>query len=282
MLLVDKPAGPTSHDVVAAVRRSLGTRRVGHTGTLDPFATGLMVVLVGRATRLAQFLVGLPKEYQGTARLGLTTTTDDLTGEPLGGSDDWRGIADATIGDAMGSLTGRLQQRPPRFSAKKVAGRAAHRRARRGEVFELAPEWVDVRQFTLRSRDGPDLTFDAVVASGVYVRALARDLGERLGCGAHLIALRRIAVGPFRLLDALPLNQVPAVAASGLRPSSEAVRHLQPVQIDESARAQVRRGRAISAPADASGVVALLAGDDLVAVAEADGVVLKPSVVLDG
>jgi tRNA pseudouridine55 synthase len=281
MLLVDKPAGPTSHDVVAAVRRALGTRRVGHAGTLDPFATGLLVVLVGGATRLAQFLVGLPKEYEGTIRLGVATTTDDGTGEALEISDAWRSLSDETIREAMASLTGHRQQRPPRFSAKKVAGRTAHRRARRGEPFELAPEWVDVERFTLDSREGPDLTFHAGVASGVYVRALARDLGERLGCGAHVTALRRTAVGCFCVTDAVPWDRITA-GGGALRPPSDAVRHLTPVQVDDASRAEVRHGRTISAPQDARGMVALLAGDDLVAVARADGGVLRPSVVLDG
>ncbi|MBI4419282.1 MAG: tRNA pseudouridine(55) synthase TruB [Gemmatimonadetes bacterium] len=279
LLLVDKPAGPTSHDVVATARRALGTRRVGHAGTLDPFATGLLVLLVGQATRLAQFLVGLPKEYTGTLRLGLTTSTDDATGEPVQPSDAWRALTDADIEAAMRRLTGRQPQRPPRFSAKKVAGQPAHRRARRGEQFELDPRLVEIAGFAPTARRGPDLEFAASVGSGVYLRALARDLGRELGCGAHLTQLRRIAVGTFRVDAAIPPSRLgdPGI----MLPLRAAVAHLAPVQIDPGRRTDVRHGRAIPAPAPASGAVALLAGEELVAVAEAHGGLLRPSVVLD-
>jgi tRNA pseudouridine55 synthase len=280
LLLVDKPAGPTSHDIVAIVRRTLATRRVGHVGTLDPFATGLLVVLLGRSTRLSQFLVGLPKQYTGVIRLGLTTTTDDLTGQPLATSDAWASLDDADIRQAMETLVGSVAQRPPRFSAKSVGGRRAYRRARTGEAFELESRDVQIDRFDLVSREGPDVTFACAVASGVYVRSLARDLGERLGCGAHLLALRRTVVGHFTVTEAVTLDDL-ARGAARVRPPREAVPHLTPVQIDEAQRAFVRQGRAIPAPSSDQGPVALLAGEILVAVAESDGAVLTPSVVLE-
>ncbi|MBI2072414.1 MAG: tRNA pseudouridine(55) synthase TruB, partial [Gemmatimonadetes bacterium] len=152
--MLDKPAGPTSHDVVAIIRRAFGTRRVGHTGTLDPFATGLLLVLVGQATRLARYLVGLPKEYHGVLRLGSTTTTDDATGEVTGASDDWRALDDARLRAAMAALLGEREQVPPAYSAKRVRGERAHRLARRGAALTLAPTRVEVQRFDLTDRSG--------------------------------------------------------------------------------------------------------------------------------
>ncbi|MBI4502938.1 MAG: tRNA pseudouridine(55) synthase TruB [Gemmatimonadetes bacterium] len=277
---MDKPAGPTSHDVVATVRRALNTRRVGHAGTLDPFATGLLVVLVGKATRLARFFLSLPKVYTGTIRLGQSTTTDDLTGQLLHASQAWLGLTDSEVERALTSLIGRTDQRPPMFSAKSVAGRRAYRRARRGEQFELDPEPIDVYRLDLVSRSGPDLVIHAEVGSGVYLRALARDLGDRLGCGAHLAALRRVAVGPFAAADAIPLGDL-AIGPVALRPARDAVAHLPLIRLDEESRVAVRHGRAIPSAGAGTGPVALFAGEELVAVAESDGVVLRPSVVFE-
>jgi tRNA pseudouridine55 synthase len=280
VLLVDKPAGPTSHDVVAAVRRAFRTRRTGHTGTLDPFATGLLIVLVGRATRLARYLAELPKEYTGTIRLGLTTTTDDSTGAPLATSEGWSHLSDADIRTAMAAFVGQTAQRPPRFSAKSVDGRRAYARARRGEDFELDPQTVQVDRFDLLDRSGPDLRVQTTVGSGVYIRSLARDLGERLGCGAHLAALRRISIGRFAVAQAISLEDV--IHGRGvLRPPREAVAHLAHRHIADQEREFVRQGRAIPATSQESGAVALLAGEDLVAVAESDGRMIHPTVVLE-
>jgi tRNA pseudouridine55 synthase len=279
-LPVDKPSGPTSHDVGARVRKAFGTRRVGHSGTLDPFATGLLLVLVGRATRLAQFLSGLPKRYEGIIRLGLATSTDDPTGEPLQSSDAWRALSEDDVAGVMQTLTGRQQQQPPIYSAKKVGGRPAHRRARQGEALTLAAEWVDIAQFRLMGRHGADLAFEAEVGSGVYLRAMARDLGERLGCGAHLLELRRLAIGPFSVEEAVTLEEV-VHASPKLRPSGEVVRHLESVEIDDAGRAAVRQGRAIPGAPASLGPVALRAGPDLIAIAQPEGGLLYPRVVLD-
>lgn len=264
---------------MAVVRRAFQTRRVGHTGTLDPFATGLLVILVGRATRLAQYLVGMPKEYTGTVRLGVSTTTDDATGETIEQSDAWTGITEEAIAQAMGSFIGTVDQRPPRFSAKSVDGRRAYARARRGEVFELEHQAVQIDRFDLLGREGPDLRIRVAVGSGVYIRSLARDLGEKLGCGAHLTVLRRTRVGPFRVNDAASVDEVKAGGVV-LRPAGDAVAHLETRQIDEPERVFIRNGRAIP---DGGTVrtVALFASGDLVAVAESDGILLHPSVVLE-
>lgn len=203
VLLVDKPEGPTSHDVVAAVRRVLRTRRVGHTGTLDPFATGLLLLCVGRATRLASLFHLLPKRYEAGIVLGLETDTDDRTGAPGQESEAWRELARADAERALGGLTGDLLQTPPAFSAKKVGGRRAHRLAREGEPPGLAPSPVRVHRIEVVEWAPPRIRVDAWVSTGTYVRALARDLGRELGCGAHLGDLRRTAVGPFEVGDAL-------------------------------------------------------------------------------
>jgi tRNA pseudouridine55 synthase len=280
-LLVDKPAGPTSHDVVDAVRRALGIRRVGHTGTLDPFASGLLVILVGRATRLAQFLVGLPKSYEGIIQLGVRTDTDDATGVELEVSESWRDLSRAQLLDAMGELTGRTVQRPPVYSARKSAGERAHRRARRGEPVTLEAREIDVTAFDLIAHDGPSVRFRADVGSGTYVRAIARDLGASLGCGAHVAELRRTAVGAFGVDEAVPPSAFDDCAPR-LLPVRGAVSHLPVLKLDETEIEAVRHGRPIPREGDVEGPVALVSGADLIAVAEPDQGVLKPRVVLAG
>ncbi|MBI3982526.1 MAG: tRNA pseudouridine(55) synthase TruB [Gemmatimonadetes bacterium] len=282
LLLVDKPAGPTSHDVVAIVRRAFRTRRVGHAGTLDPFATGLLVVLVGYATRLAQFVSDLPKLYTGAIGLGTTTDTDDASGTPLRASDAWRHLGDPAIAQAMQELTGARQQVPPAYSAKHVAGERAHRRARRGEAVTLHPVAVEITRFDLTGRDGPFVRFAARVSSGTYIRSLARELGELLGCGAHLASLRRHAVGPFVVEDAVALDRGADVLREALRPPQDAVRHLPAATVDEAACLEIGHGRAVPVAAAAPGPAALVAAADgrLVAIADVVGGEARPRVVL--
>ena len=278
MLLVAKPAGPTSHDVVDVVRRALWVRRVGHLGTLDPFADGLLVLVVGRATRLAAFAAGWRKEYRGTMRLGVVTTTDDATGAPLATSDAWRGLDQAAVEAALARHRGAAWQRPPAHSAVKVAGERAYRKARRGEAVELAPRQVEITALELESWVPPDLRFRATVSGGTYVRSLARDVGETLGCGAHLVALTRTAVGPFRLEQAVPPERV---SAADLRPATLLVGELPTRELVAGERDAVVHGRTIAAAAaDGDGRVALLHDGGLVAVAEVAGGVLKPRVVV--
>jgi len=276
-VLVDKPAGPTSHDVVQRVRRLLATRAVGHPGTLDPFATGLLVVLVGRATRLARFVEAQAKTYLATARLGLATDTDDSTGAPLGQPADVSGVTEAAARAALEELLGEQRQRPPRYSAKHVEGQRSYRLARRGLGVDPAETDVTVHRIDLVSFAPSELRFRVTVSAGTYVRALARDLGERLGVGAHLTALRREAIGPLRVEDAVPLERLSPAA---LRPPRAALGHLPALELDAPARAAVSHGRAVPAEVGATGDVALVHGGELVAVARADAGWLRPSVVL--
>lgn len=226
ILLVDKPGGITSHDVVSRARRALHTRKIGHAGTLDPMATGLLVLGVGPATRLLTYLVGLDKTYEATVRLGATTTTDDADGEVCRRADAaaLAAVDDARIDAGVRALTGALSQVPSTVSAIKVAGRRAYDLARAGESVELIARPVTVSRFEVlaRRRSGQHLDLDIVVdcSSGTYIRALARDLGADLGVGGHLTALRRTRIGPFAVTDAVVPDDVvvgnlaPAAAAA--------------------------------------------------------------------
>ena len=209
ILFVDKAEGRTSHDVVARVRWLLGTKKVGHVGTLDPMATGLLILGVGQGTRVLTHLVGLDKTYTATIRLGLATTTDDREGEPLGEVQEASGTALADLEGPLAGLRGDIQQVPSTVSAIKVDGKRAYARARAGEAVELAarPVRISRLEVTGHRTEGPFLDVDVTVtcSSGTYVRALARDLGTALGTGGHLTALRRTEVGPFPVEQAVPV-----------------------------------------------------------------------------
>jgi tRNA pseudouridine55 synthase len=279
---VDKPAGMTSHDVVQRVRRALGIRAAGHTGTLDPCATGLLVVLVGRATRLARFVEGQPKTYLATARLGSRTSTDDLTGEVIGAV-SVEPVPEPRVREALAEFLGTHPQRPPQYSAKRVGGERSYRKARRGEPVSLADVSVTVHRIELLGYRPPDLEFRTTVSAGTYIRAIARDLGERLGVGGHLTQLRREAIGPLRVEHALPLDQVTLAA---LIPARSVLSELPAVELDELARQAVAHGRAVldsgAAGQRGSGaVVALVAAGELVAIARSEEGWLHPTVVLE-
>jgi tRNA pseudouridine55 synthase len=207
VLVVDKPSGPTSHDVVDRVRRQLGERRVGHTGTLDPFATGVLPVCIGQATRLARFFTDGEKTYRATVRLGFATTTDDLTGEPLR-PPVAVAVSDEALRAACGRFVGSLPQVPPAYSAKRVGGQRLYDLARAGHPVEREAVRVTVYALDLLSRDQDLLEVEVRCAPGTYVRALARDLGEALGVGGHLTALRRTRSGGFDLDAAAPLDSI--------------------------------------------------------------------------
>ncbi|ASK66600.1 tRNA pseudouridine(55) synthase TruB [Brachybacterium avium] len=256
ILLVDKAPERTSHDVVARVRWLLGTKKVGHAGTLDPMATGLLVLGVGQGTRLLTYLVGLDKTYRARIRLGRATTTDDREGEPLGDVVDAAALTEAEIEQSLTALRGDIAQVPSTVSAIKIDGRRAYARARAGEDVELAARPVRVSRFevTGRSVDGPFLDLDSVIdcSSGTYVRALARDLGAAHGVGGHLTALRRTAVGPFAVQDArhvpargegddveLPLHGLGTIAA----------RVLPTLAVDDEQAAGLGTGRRIRSDA---------------------------------
>lgn len=259
LVLVDKPAGWTSHDVVARCRRLAGTRRVGHAGTLDPMATGLLIVGVDRATRLLGHLALHDKDYLATIRLGVTTITDDADGEVVGAVDA-SDVAEVAVADAMAALTGDLMQVPSSVSAIKVDGKRAYARARAGETVELAARPVHVARFSLLARRGDELDVAVTCSTGTYVRALARDLGAALGVGAHLTALRRTRIGTFAVDDARSLD---ALATSfDVVSLDAAVAAAFPTRVltdDEVYR--VARGQAIEAGEMPAGPVAALAAD---------------------
>jgi tRNA pseudouridine55 synthase len=292
VLVVDKPAGPTSHDIVAVVRRRFRGAKVGHTGTLDPFATGVLPVVIGRATRLARYLSGADKEYDALIRLGLVTDTWDATGTVVGETPAGSPIPSAgALADALGSYRGTWMQTPPAFSAKLAAGVRAYEQARRGESVELAPVAVTVSALELLSVDGPLVRIRLVSSAGFYVRALAHDLGVKLGTGATLQGLRRLRSGPFGLGDAVTLDAVvQADVAAKVLPLEALLTDRPAVTLTQEGADRIAHGREVGpaqcaggpsgAPAGAE-VRLLDPGGRLLAVGAAmPGGVLRPAVVL--
>lgn len=280
LVVVDKPAGLTSHDVVGRLRRILHTRKIGHAGTLDPMATGVLVCGVGRATKLLGHLALDTKAYTATIRLGAATSTDDAEGETLATADA-SAVTDAAITAGIAALTGPIMQVPSSVSAVKVDGQRAYARVRAGEEVVLAARPVTVSVFTLLARRAADLDVVVECTSGTYVRALARDLGTALGVGGHLTALRRTRVGPFALEHARTLEQLEHDCALSL-PLDEAVALAFPRRdLDADAAADIRHGRPLPA-AGLSGVYGVFAptGRVLALVAEHDGGPARPVVVL--
>jgi tRNA pseudouridine55 synthase len=220
LLILDKPAGMTSHDVVAQTRRIVGERSIGHLGTLDPMATGVLPLLLGRYTRLAQFFGRMEKAYTGSIRFGQATTTYDAEGEAVGPCTPVLLDAEEVRRHAA-DFNGELLQIPPAYSAKKIGGRRSYSLARAGEAIELAPVRILVHDFTITSVDGDTAAFRVTVSAGGYIRSLAHDLGKRLGCGAHLASLRRVSAGPFHVNAALSLEELATLAEAG-----EVERHL--------------------------------------------------------
>jgi tRNA pseudouridine55 synthase len=279
---VDKPAGPTSHDVVAVARRALRTRRIGHTGTLDPFASGLLLLCVGPATRLAEYLTHLPKSYTAVLRLGEATDTLDRTGTVVARSDSWRRLTRAEVADALEGQLGRRLQVPPDYSAKKVGGERLYQRARRGETALAQAVEVEITSIRLVGWEAPDAEFEVTCSSGTYIRAIARDVGLGLGTYGHLVALRRTAIGPRSLAGAIPLEQLqqPGFVPALLSPRA-ALAHLPMLEVDDAAARAVRVGRVIAVPATLVGdAVLVLWHDRLLAVGEAHGGRLQPRKVL--
>ncbi|WP_146926227.1 tRNA pseudouridine(55) synthase TruB [Cellulomonas xylanilytica] len=293
VVVVDKPAGWTSHDVVARMRRLASTRKVGHAGTLDPMATGVLVVGIGRATRLLTYVVGADKEYTATIRLGVATTTDDADGEAVA-TVDASGVTTADVAAGAAALTGAIQQVPSAVSAIKVDGQRAYARVRAGEDVELAARPVTVSRFDVHdvrpalTADGSpvlDVDVTVVVSSGTYVRALARDLGAALGVGGHLTALRRTRVGGYSLdvarslddLGALPVDEpIDVVSLADSARATFPVRELT----DDEARA-LSYGQSIGVADDAPGTTVAGIGPDgrLVALLEERGGTVRPALV---
>jgi tRNA pseudouridine55 synthase len=273
LLLIDKPAGITSHDAVAIVRRAVRVTKVGHAGTLDPMASGLLVLGLGRATRLLRFLGDLPKSYEGTFRLGVETTTLDAEGDVTGESPV--AVTDAQVARAMAAKLGESLQAPPAFSAVKVGGRKLYDAARRGEELRAEPRTIRVDRFDLVARNGVAVDFVAVVSGGTYVRALAADVGTALGCGAHLTRLRRTAIGSFAVEEASPPDE-----AGDLLPVERAVAHLPRFEL-EPEEARVARHGSILGPAGIEGPYAVFDPDGaLVAIYRDDGPKARPEMVL--
>ena len=277
-LLIDKPSGPTSFDVVARVRRALGVKQVGHTGTLDPFATGILVVLVGPATRLARFVEQEAKTYRAVARLGIATDTDDATGQPLG-CVEAQPVARGAVEQALAGMIGPQRQRPPAYSAKKVEGTRAYALARRGSAPVLKPVPITVHALELLRYEWPEVEFRCTVSAGTYVRALARDLGETLGTGAHLTLLRREAIGSLRVDRAMPLSAVSA--DSPLLDPLDVLTGLPRIAVDAETERRIRQGQAAGLPPNDAERVAVTGPDGtLVAVGQCQDGRFRPDMVL--
>lgn len=263
ILLVDKPQGLTSHDVVSRTRKAAGTRKVGHAGTLDPMATGLLVLGLNSSTRLLTYLVGLDKEYFATIRLGATTSTDDAEGEVLERISA-SSITDPQLTAGIAKLTGEISQVPSSVSAIKVDGRRAYALVREGEAVELKPRTVTIAAFDVLERRGDEVDVRVECSSGTYVRALARDLGADLGVGGHLTALRRTRIGPFSIDAASELEGIDA-AARLVSPAAAASTLFETVTLSDSHVVDLTHGKrfAVDAP-DGSPVAALTSDGRLV------------------
>ena len=306
VLVIDKPEGLTSHDVVARVRKTLGTRRVGHAGTLDPFATGVLVVCVNRATRLVQFLTGDDKEYVATMRLGFATDTGDLTGTPKTPVTVASDITSDKVQGAFSHFLGHIKQIPPMYSAKKVGGVKLYEMARRGEVIERAPIVVEIKKLELckptahsggaraDTQTAPDeFSFRVVCSSGTYIRAIAEDIGAFLGVGAHLTRLRRTRSGNCSLDEAVTLEELADLARSGpelrvMIPMADAI-GMPTLLLSSEERERVSHGRSIEHPEEdravyKNGALVKLCDkkNQLIAIAEYDSskTLWRPRVVL--
>lgn len=286
LLLVDKPQGPTSHDVVDRVRRALGQRGVGHTGTLDPMASGLLLLVLGRATRLARFLPHSPKRYEGRIRFGITTDSDDVTGTVLSRHEGPL-PSPGEIRDAAARLVGRFDQIPPAVSARRVGGERLYRLARSGQTVQAAATVVEVFSFDLGPLEEPgDPAFIVEVSGGTYVRSLARDLGAALGCGAALASLRRLAIGPLTVSDAVSPEELGGGASLEAAVIPLAGMPLEPPPVslpDDPSCARFTAGLPVPSPAGPGSpelVRVLSPSKALLGIGEIRGGLLHPRVVL--
>jgi tRNA pseudouridine55 synthase len=272
LMLVDKPSGVTSHDVVDIVRRSLRTRKVGHAGTLDPMATGLLIVGVGRATRLLRYLGDLPKSYAATGRLGQETDTLDADGQIVRTTPV--DVSRAEVERACAALVGDSLQTPPAYSAVKVGGRKLYEAARKGDALEAPARPIRVDAFEVLAFDGRDVEVRITCSGGTYVRVLVAGVGRALGCGAHLVRLRRTAIGGFRVEDARPPGE------GTPEPIERAVGHLPRIRLEPEEAEAASHGR-ILAPAGIDGPYAVYGPDDaLKGIYRDDGAKARPEVVL--
>ena len=273
-MLVDKPSGVTSHDVVDMVRRSLRTRKVGHAGTLDPMATGLLILGVGRATRLLRYLGDLPKSYAATGRLGEETDTLDADGQIVrSASVD---VSRAEIEETCAALVGDSLQTPPAYSAVKVGGRKLYEAARTGDALEAPARQIRVHAFEVSAFDGRDVEVRITCSGGTYVRVLVADVGRALGCGAHLVRLRRTAIGSFRVEDARPPGE------GTPEPIERAVGHLPKIRLEPEEARAASHGRPLG-PAGVVGPYAVFDPHDaLVGIYRDEGAMATPEVIISG
>ena len=287
VMVVDKPAGWTSHDVVAKARRIMGERSIGHLGTLDPMATGVLPLVLGRMTRLCQFYSGSEKTYAGKIRLGVVTDTYDADGDQ-GGEPQTVNVTLEEIVAASSGFLGLIQQTPPPFSAKKIQGVPAYKLARRKQPVELKPVEVEVREFTISGLNGDLADFHCRVSAGTYVRSLAHELGQKLGIGAHLASLRRTAVGEFTIEQSHTLEQIAEAVAQGrvdelcIHPR-RVLPEIPSVTATDEDLAKIRHGRAVNLPEmSRSRWVKVFAGQsELVCLASrVAGTLFHPKVVL--
>lgn len=272
LLIVDKPVGPTSHSVVNVVRRGTGVRKVGHAGTLDPRASGVLVLCLGAATRLSEYLSASRKGYEAVVRFGQATDTYDADGQVV--LDTGRSPSLEEIEACLGDFEGEQVQVPPAYSAIKLQGRRAYELARAGEDVELAPRQVTIHSIRITGYQPPDLALEVDCSAGTYIRSLAQDLGERLGTGAHLVALRRTRSGCFGLEDAVGMADLEAAFKRGgweqyVRPAADALPELPMVRIDADALELIRNGRPLPANAAEGMARAVDPEGNLVAILEA-------------
>ena len=281
ILLLDKPIGPTSHDAVARVRRAAGLRRVGHAGTLDPLASGLLLLGLGPAARFLEYLVGQDKTYETTVRLGQSTTTYDAEGEVT--AERPVDVSAAQLAAALDAFRGPIRQRVPPHSAVKRDGRPLYESARRGQIVELPEREVVIHALDLLAFDPPLVTLRVACSSGTYIRSLAHDLGAALGSGGHVAALRRTAVGAFAVAGAVPLDALtPESVAAALLPPEAAVQHLPRIEVGESEAIRLSLGQRLPAAADAppGDVAAFGPSGRFLGVVEIDGDVIRPRKML--
>jgi tRNA pseudouridine55 synthase len=286
VLVIDKPAGLTSHDVVNRVRRLVHERSVGHLGTLDPLATGILPLVLGRMTRLAQFYTDSEKTYEGVIRFGFATDTYDAEGEPLGAAQEVKATLEQ-VQETAEHFKGHLRQTPPPFSAKKIHGVPAYKLARQHREVELRPVEVEIKEFEVLDWDGAQARFRARVASGTYMRSVAHEMGQMLGCGAHLAGLRRTALGEFALADAHLLEELEMAVQQGragelLIHPRKLLPEMPGVTANEENVARIRVGRAVNLPelSRARQVKVFQGQSDLIAIAtRVAGTLFHPKIV---
>ncbi|MGO8986249.1 MAG: tRNA pseudouridine(55) synthase TruB [Terriglobales bacterium] len=289
VVVIDKPGGLTSHDVVNRVRRILGQRSVGHLGTLDPLATGVLPIVLGNLTRLAQFYAHSEKTYEGAIRFGFSTDTYDADGEPTTSPKEVNFDCDV-LREAVAQFQGSIEQMPPPFSAKKVAGVPAYKLARKKQEVALSPVQVEIKEFGILEATGDRATFRARVSSGTYIRSVAHELGRKLGCGAHLASLRRTAVAEFTIEAAHSLEVLEAAMQQGSAAllfvhSRKLVPQFPCVTANEESAARIRSGRSVNLPemSRAPKVKVFCGQDDLIAIAtRIAGTLFHPQIVLSG